>query len=191
MNRSLDLTRTFARREVRGPEAGDATRDHEDFAALYERHLPDIYSYLLAHSGSEEDAADLAQQVFTKALGALPRYRQRGIPVSVWLFRIAHNVMVDYHRRKRPTVTWETLPESSHPASPDNVEAAVIGREDVERLVTVLARIEPEKRGLLALRFAAGLTIHEIATILDRRDAAVRSELRRLLRVLHEEFSHE
>ncbi len=165
--------------------------DGEAFAALYERHLPDIYSYLLAHTGRAEDAADLAQQVFMRALAAFPRYQQRDAPVSVWLFRIAHNLMVDFHRRRRPAVTWESLPESSHPAAIDDVEATVIGHEDGERLSTILARLDPAKRDLLALRFAAGLTVREIAAVLGRRDAAVRSELRRLLHALQEKFSHD
>ncbi len=163
---------------------------YDAFAVIYEQRLPDIYSYLLAHTRAEE-AADLAQQVFVQALAALPRYRQHGVPVSVWLFRIAHNVMVDFHRRRRPTVTWEALPASLHPVSDDHVETSVLAREQAERLGIVLARIEPEKRDLLALRFAAGLTVREIAAVVGRRDSAVRSELRRLLHVLQKELSHD
>lgn len=192
MNRSVELAGNRVRSGAGDNVVTDDGRlDGASFATLYERHLPDIYSYVRARTGREEDAADLAQQVFTQALIALPRYRAQGIPVNIWLFRIAHNLVVDFHRRKRPTVSWDVLPSWSHPPSRDNVEATVIGREDIERLGRTLARLEADKRDLLALRFAAGLTVREIAAVLGRRDAAVRSELRRLLRALHEEFSHE
>ncbi len=192
MSKSGELAHTLERCDFGDADMPEAHIPSEEaFSTLYEQHLPGIYSYLLAHTRAEEDAADLAQQVFAQALTALPRYRKQGIPVRVWLFRIAHNLMVDFHRRRRPTVTWDALPASLHPISNDHVEATVVAREQVERLGMVLTRIEPEKRDLLALRFAAGLTVREIAVVLGRRDAAVRSEIRRLLHALHEELSHD
>lgn len=196
------MNRTFALVKSRGQGRIDAevpvdangaqiVPDPETFAAIYQRHLPGIYSYLLAHTRQEEDARDLAQQVFTQALAALPRYRQQEIPISVWLFRIARNLVVDFHRRRRPTVSWEFLPDTLHPVAADDVEATVIRREAADHLLTVLARLEPEKRELLLLRFAGGLKVREIAALLDRSEAAVRSELRRILHALQEHVSHD
>lgn len=190
MNWSLEYDRDLGRDDAAEKQAAEpGVLDHEAFTALYEQHLASIYSYLLARCGRADDAADRAQQVFTQALAALPRYRQQGIPASVWLFRIAHNLVVDFHRRDRAAVAWEGLTESERPVAADDVEATVIGRAEVEKLGLALARLSPDKRDLLALRFAAGLTVREIAAVLDRRDAAVRSELRRLLQALHRELS--
>jgi RNA polymerase sigma-70 factor (ECF subfamily) len=190
MSDSLEWTGVMGWRRT-GEETATESDDSspEYFAALYEDHVHKIYSYLLAHTRRSEDAADLTQQVFTQAFAAHPRYRQREAPASAWLFRIAHNLMVDFHRKQRPTVAWQVLPERSQPAGGDDVEGTVINREDVARLRLALAGLEGEKRELLALRFAARLTVREMAAVLDLRDAAVRSQLRRLLKTLHKEMS--
>jgi RNA polymerase sigma-70 factor (ECF subfamily) len=165
--------------------------DGVTFEQIYERHLSGIYSYLLAHCRSEEDAADLSQQVFTQALAALPRYRARGIPIATWLFRIARNLLIDLRRRRRPTVSWELLPEPQHPSAGDDVEATVMRRDAVERLRPILDALDADKRDLLALRFAGGLTVPEIASVLNRTEPAVRSELRRILLSLREGYVHD
>jgi RNA polymerase sigma-70 factor (ECF subfamily) len=192
MNRTFALVRNRGERRIEAERPVDANvLDPEAFAAIYQRHLPGIYGYLLAHTRREEDACDLAQQVFTQALAALPRYRQREIPISVWLFRIARNLAVDLHRRRHPTVSWELLPDTLHPVAADDVEATVIRHEAAAHLLTVLDRLEPEKRELLILRFAGGLKVREIASLLGRSEAAVRSELRRVLQALQEHVPYD
>lgn len=71
------------------------------FAMLYHRYFERIHAYLRSRTGDAEDAADLTQQVFLQALDALPRYRHGRVPFAAWLFRIAHNVAIDHHRRRR------------------------------------------------------------------------------------------
>src|SRR5581483_12168401 len=88
-----------------------ARHDASAFGTLYLRYLDRVYWYLRARTPSEEDAADLTQQVFLHALAALPRYRQQNVPFAAWLFRIARNVAIDFNRRRRATVTWDALPE--------------------------------------------------------------------------------
>lgn len=161
------------------------------FAEVYEDLLPQIYRYLLARTGSQEDAADLAQQAFTQALGALPRYRRQDVPISAWIFRIARNLLADHHRRQRPTVTWEQVPEAAWPAEADDTEASAIRRESLRELATVLDHLDPPKRDLLAMRFAGGLKVREIAAVLNRKEATVRSELRRILLDLQERHTHD
>src|SRR5579875_2591933 len=86
-----------------------AQADAVAFAPLYERYLPRVYRYLYARTHDPDDAADLTQTVFVRALAGLPAYRPRGLPFAAWLFRIARNVATDAHRRRdrRPT---ESLP---------------------------------------------------------------------------------
>ncbi|HEY7355449.1 MAG TPA: sigma-70 family RNA polymerase sigma factor, partial [Ktedonobacterales bacterium] len=82
-------------RRVEGDEAAlvaAAQADPAAFDALYQRYLARVYRYLRAHVGSDDEAADLTQQVFLKALDALPRYRPRGAPFAAWLFQIARHV---------------------------------------------------------------------------------------------------
>ncbi|MDQ2741914.1 MAG: sigma-70 family RNA polymerase sigma factor, partial [Chloroflexota bacterium] len=72
--------------------------DPDAFGELCVRYSGRLYSYLRARTQSDEDAADLTQQVFVKAFNALPRYRERGLPFGAWLFRIARNLLIDVQR---------------------------------------------------------------------------------------------
>ena len=100
-----------------------AQLDPSAFAPLYDRYRHRVYADLRVRLATDEDAADLTQQVFLQALSALPRYRVRSVPFGVWLFRIARNATVDLHRRHRPTVAWESVPEELHPREEADPEA--------------------------------------------------------------------
>ncbi len=165
-----------------------AQADPSAFDALYRRYLARVYRYMRAHVGSDDEAADLTQQAFLKALDALPRYRLRGPPFAAWLFQIARHVAADAHRRRRPTVAWETLPEALHPLDEQEPEAAVLRLEALAQLATLLARLDAPKRELLALRFAAGLTAPEIAKVVGKSPAAVKKQLSRTIQMLKEYY---
>src|SRR5215467_4087739 len=109
-----------------------AQRDLAAFGSLYARHVDRIYSYLLSRTGPAraEDAADLTQQVFVRALDALPRYQPRaGVSVAAWLFRIARNAATDWQRRQRSSrriIPWQAVPEAAYPSAPETAEGAVL-----------------------------------------------------------------
>ncbi len=86
-----------------GARQGDSTA----FGALYDRFQPEILRYLTHRVGDPDAAEDLAQQVFLKAWQAIPRYESRGVPFKAWLYRMAHNQMVDYFRTRRVTTDLE------------------------------------------------------------------------------------
>jgi RNA polymerase sigma-70 factor (ECF subfamily) len=165
-----------------------AQADPLAFDALYRRYLARVYRYMRAHVGSDDEAADLTQQAFLKALDALPRYRPRGTPFAAWLFQIARHVAADAHRRRRPTVAWDALPEALHPLDEQEPEAAVLRMEALAQLATVLARLDAPKRELLALRFAAGLTAPEIARVVGKSPDAVKKQLSRTIQLLKEYY---
>jgi len=178
----------------RRDEAGDevalitaAQTDPMAFGALYRRYLPRVYRYLRAHAPSPEDAADLTQQVFLQALDALPSYQPRGVPFAVWLFRIARHAAIDAARRRHPALDWDSLPEALHPADEQGPEAVVLRREALTRLCALLQALDPAKRELLALRFAAGLSAGEIATVVGKRPEAVKKQITRTLQALKEQ----
>jgi RNA polymerase sigma-70 factor (ECF subfamily) len=158
----------------------------EAFAALYERHVDAIYRYLQVRAGTDE-AADLTQQVFLKAFAALPKYKARGLPFSAWLFRIARNLAADRHRSRFRTPE-ELLPGVAQPGSAANPEETALRTEMYERLRSLLVELDLEKRELLALRFAAGLSSRQIAGVTGRSEAAVKKQLTRILRTLKEKY---
>jgi RNA polymerase sigma-70 factor (ECF subfamily) len=186
--------------ESDGPDAGDegalveeARRDPAAFAALYRLYRDRIYWYVRSHTRIEEDAADLTQQIFVQALGALDQYRPRRGPFAAWLFGIARHALANMHRR-RATVTWEMLPGALQPVAADDPTVALQRREDIERLRGLFLALDADKRDLLALRFVARLTVGEIAAVIGKSEAATHKRLARTLRALaihFEEHNHD
>jgi RNA polymerase sigma-70 factor, ECF subfamily len=158
------------------------------FAPIYQRYLTRVYAYLRTRTRTEEDAADITQQVFLRALDALPSYRGKEGEFVAWLFRIARNAATDYHRRQRETITWDLLPEALHPAMAEDMDAAILRREAADRLRDVLRTLDPEQRELLALRFAARLSSAEIAALLGAREGTIKKRLTRLIHRVREQY---
>ncbi len=153
---------------------GQAQRgDEEAFAQLYEVYFDKVYRYLVLKIGNRAEAEDMTQQVFLKAYKSIASYRWKGVPFSAWLFRIAHNLMVDFVRKssRRPTVPLdETLLAGS-----DNPQAEVELRLDVERLVLATRHLTAAQREVISLRFAGGLPIAEVARTMGKSQGAVKA----------------
>lgn len=163
-----------------------ARDDPEAFGELCRRYAPDLYRYLRLRTGSEDDAADLTQQVFVRALAALPRYRERGMPFGAWLFRIARNPVTDAYRRKHVTVSWDLMPEQLESHEAESVEEEVLRRETRVWLRSALDRLTEDEREVIALRFVTGLTLVEIAAVLGTSRSSVDRRIGRILRTLKE-----
>jgi RNA polymerase sigma-70 factor (ECF subfamily) len=158
------------------------------FETLYRDFRDRIYWYLLARTQQEEDAADLTQQVFVQALGALHQYHARKGSAAAWLFGIARHAAADLHRRRRITIAWDQLPAALHPNDGSDVEGDAVRRESLSRLAQLLTTLPKDKRDLLALRFAGGLTIPEIAAVVGKSAEATRKQLTRTLQSLEEQY---
>ena len=155
-------------------------------AGLYEEYYDKIARYAYVRIGNRAEAEDIAGEVFLKALQSLESYQERGAPMQAWLFRIAHNLVVDHLRKvtKHRTVAIDALPveAGSDPASiaERNVE--------FERVAGAMVNLTQEQREVLGLRFFGGLSSKEVGSILKKSDGAVREmqraaieKLRRLL----------
>ena len=162
-----------------------------DFGALYERHMPRIYRYLLTRTASREEAADLTQLVFVRALDSLAKYRPDRAPFVTWLFRIARNAATDAHRRRKLTLSWDGLPEAPTVVEGHDPEAATLRRERLNRLREHLDLIDAPKRELLALRFAGELSMREIASVVGKSEWAVKKQLARTIAKLKENYRDE
>lgn len=159
------------------------------FAPLYQRYLPRVYHYVRVRLESDEDAADLTQQIFLQALDALPAYQARGAPFAAWLFQIARHAVIDAHRRRKSVLSWDALPVAFHtPAEFQDMDVQLVHQERLARLKTLLAKLDPLQRELLALRFAAGLSAPQIALVVGKSPAAVKKQLTRLLHTLKEQY---
>lgn len=123
-------------------ELVERARTHSDaYAELYLNHVAAVFSYLRTYTSSEEDAADLTQHVFLRAFEALPNYRGQEASFRTWLFRIARNAATDRYRRQRWTLAWDRVPESVHPRSPSDPEAATLHREALTQVHLLVAQL--------------------------------------------------
>jgi RNA polymerase sigma-70 factor (ECF subfamily) len=158
------------------------------FGLVYERYLKRVYTYFRARTATEEDAADLTQQVFLRALAALPQYRGQKESFAAWLFRIAHNTAIDAHRRRRPTITWQAVPEGLHPRTGDDLDVRLIHQEAMVRLHALLGTLKADTREILALHYAARLTVAEVAAVVGKSEAAIKKQLSRTIHILREHY---
>ena len=158
--------------EATGSDAALVVRakaDPKAFGALYDRYAVPVYRYCHARLGDREAAEDATSQVFTSALAALPRYRERGT-FAAWLFTIAHNAVADAQRRQGRLVPT-TIPDQVDRAP--TPEEHALAAEERRTLAALLAQLPPDQRRALELRLA-GLTGVEIAEVLGRSHRAVK-----------------
>ncbi|RJQ39609.1 MAG: sigma-70 family RNA polymerase sigma factor [Dehalococcoidia bacterium] len=141
-------------------------------AGLYEEYYDRIAHYVYVRIGNRAEAEDIAGEVFLKALKSLKSYRDKGIPMQGWLFRIAHNLVVDYLRRmtKRKTVPIDSL---ALPDADDPVDQAERNME-MARVTEAMKQLTEEQREVINLRFFGGLTSKEAGEVLRKSDGAVR-----------------
>jgi RNA polymerase sigma-70 factor (ECF subfamily) len=156
---------------VRAAQAGDV----DAFGHLYERYFERVYRYLAFKLGSPAEAEDVAAQVFLRALESLPGYRWTGVPFQAWIFRIAHNLLVDSLRRRarRPSEPLdESLPDGARQADP---EGWLVEKVTRELLLDAVEELTELQRQVISLKFAAGLSNAEVAVILGRTEGAVKA----------------
>jgi len=161
-------------------KAGDA----DAFGAIYDRFQPEIVRYLTYRTRNAEVAEDLAQQVFLKAWQAIPRFEDRGVPFKAWLYRMAHNQMVDYFRTRRPTTDLEgvELPEEAE------AEQRVLVRETNDRLRDAMERLSEDHREVLTLRFLLEKSAREAGEAMGRKEVTIRGLQMRALQALRREI---
>ena len=172
---------------MRAAQAGDAS----GFGQLYERYFDRVYGYLAFKLGDAPDAEDLAEQVFLRALESLGGYRWTGVSFQAWLFRIAHNLLVDHLRRRGKRVSEpldESLPDRRQAADPEALLAEKLTRQG---LIQAVERLTELQQRVIGLKFAGGLSNAEVAHLLGRTEGAVKALQHAALRSLQRHLSKE
>lgn len=146
--------------------------DVEAFAGLFDHYHDPVYRYIRSRVGRPSDAEDLTQTVFVKVLESLPRYESRGVPFGGWLFRLARNTVIDFVRTQRIHQDLDVIePRANQDPPPD---AMVEQREQIEAVGEALGALTDEQREVIALRFFAGLSAREAATVMDKQEGTIR-----------------
>lgn len=174
-------------------DQGDLERaiqgDADAFSGLYERYVKRIYNYVYYRTGSVYDAEDITERVFHRAFGHIKNYHHRGVPFSAWLYRIAHNLVANWHRdnsrRKEVPLEDRNVPHVVR----NQPEAEIVSHQEKEDLLRVIRTLPEERQQLLILKFVEHLSNQEVAVIMGRSEGAIKSLYHRTLLILREELN--
>jgi RNA polymerase sigma-70 factor (ECF subfamily) len=162
--------------------------DKEAFGELYERYVEKIYNYVYYRTGNHHDAEDLTARVFFRAMGHIENYTERGVPFQAWLYRIAHNLVANWHRdrgRRKVIPLDEFIAASLKSDAPDRQAE---DKEEREALLNAIRRLPDERQQLLTLKFVEHLSNAEIGAIMDRTEGAIKSLYHRTLIALRDDL---
>ena len=162
--------------------------DREALEELYLLHFDRIYSYLQLTVGNRHDAEDLTNQTFVKMLERIGSFEWRKVPISAWLFRIAHNLAMDHFRAHGRWQPEEEPPEPADSAELSAEEEAMhsIGRQSMLEMIEGLS---PDQQQVLTLKFVFNFPNGDVATILGKTEGAVKSLQHRALASLQRELA--
>ncbi len=165
-----------------------ARHDPAAFGVLYERYVERIYAYIYHRVGNVQETEDLTARTFYRALDKLDTYEDRGLPFSAWLFRIAHNLVANWHRDRgrRRFLSLDRLWSHSHEG--DTPEAHVEQAETHEALWGAINRLPAERRDLLLYKFSSRLSNLEIGQMMDKSEGAIKSLYFRTLAALRKDL---
>ncbi|GAB4505566.1 MAG: hypothetical protein Fur0043_25620 [Anaerolineales bacterium] len=165
-----------------------AQGDKEAFGELYQHYTDRIYNYVYYRTGNTHDAEDLTARVFQRAMNHIHRYTDRGVPFSAWLYRIAHNLVANWHRdrSRRQEIPLDDLPVL--PARSDHPETQLVHTEEQEALLRLIRKLPPDRQHLLILKFVENLSNAEIGQIMGRSEGAVKSLYHRTLLTLRDQI---
>jgi len=147
--------------------------DEVAFSQLYEEYFDKIYRYIVIRMGDRMEAEDITQQVFLKALQSINSFKWKGAPFSAWLYRIAHNQLVDYLRKtkRRTSVPLDEITLAADSDPQEDVEKEF----DIRQLSAAIQHLTESQRAVISLRFSSELPIAEVARIMDKSEGAIKA----------------
>lgn len=168
-----------------------AKKDKDAFGRLYEKYSKQIYGYIYYRVGNSHDAEDLTTRVFMRAMQHISQYEDQGVPFSAWLYRIARNLVANWHRdqNRRQVISLDDMNQwHFHEESP---ELSLEWTQHKETLYNAIRRLPRDRQELLILKFVDRLSNAEIGEILERSEGAIKSLYHRTLLALRDEINSE
>ena len=130
----------------------------ERFEDIYQWSYSKVLSYLLSRVRPPEEAEDVCSEVFEKVLRGLDTYDENRGAISTWIYRIAHNAILDHARKRRPT---EELDESL--VSGELIDDTLLRGENLTALAAALERLDEDERDVIVLHYYGGYTLRTIS----------------------------
>ena len=164
-----------------------AKTDPDAFGQIYQRYVRRIYNYHYQFTRNREEAEDLTSRTFFQALRSIGAYHDRGLPFQAWLFRIAHNLVINWYRdqSRHPVVGLETV-ENEIRADSGNPQGDLAVSETRKSLLQLINGLPEDRKTLLLLKFVEKMPNAEIAKVMGRSEGAVKVLYHRTLLGLRE-----
>jgi RNA polymerase sigma-70 factor (ECF subfamily) len=159
-----------------------AKKDPKQFRYFYDKHYKDIFLFIYRRTDDEDVSADLAQQVFLKAMQNLDRYTYRGIPFSAWLYRIASNE-VTQHFRDQQRIRIVSIESSGV----DDIMEQEYGHVDLAKRESVFSAMKK----LIEMRFFEKRSYSEIGDIKGITENNAKVKVHRILERIRQKFTVE
>lgn len=155
--------------------------DKAAVSQLYERYVDRIYRYV-AYRVPLEDAEDLTAEVFVRMVEGIGNFEYTGAPFESWLYRIASARIADFHRI-RARKPQDEIDENMSDSTPQP-EELLLDEQDQQRVREALLQLDEDDQQLLILRFVERKSHKEVADILEKNEAAIRTAQHRALKKL-------
>ncbi len=168
-----------------------ANLEPDALSQLYDRYEMKIYSYIYRRTSDQTLAEDLTSQVFLKMLEAIHNDKTWRSSFSGWLYRIAHNLVIDHYRTRD---RQKQISIDDAPIMPDTSISPVRAAEialDSEYLRSAIRRLTDEQAEVISLRFLEGYSFGEIAEMMDKTEGAVKALQHRAVATLRQLLVHE
>jgi RNA polymerase sigma-70 factor (ECF subfamily) len=163
--------------------------DRATLAAIYDDYHQPIYRYVYRQVGDVETARDLVAEVFRRFLQVMQNGRGPDQHLSAWLYRTAHNIIVDHYRRQQYR---QHLPLDEDLVNTDDNPAETAERNiSAAQVRAALRNLTPDQQQVIALKFLEGLSNQEVAAVLGKPVGAVKSLQHRALAALQRQLTAE
>lgn len=181
---------------VDGPKKQDKTEkelirrsvegESSAFGLLYDKYQPHIFRFVYLKVGQREEAEDLTHQVFLSAWENIETFRDQGLPISSWLYKIARNRIIDHYRTRKTAVSIEQAPEEimELAAITDDHANTLDTKFALEKVYKALAQLSQDQQDIIIMRFVQDLSYKEIADVIGKNQGAVRVIQHRAIKIL-------
>lgn len=154
--------------------------DQDSFAALFDMWFDRVYRYT-AYRVEASECEDIVSEIFLKLVQYLPKYKPRsGVGFGAWLFRMAHNTIIDWYRKKKVLLGSDLETEDDQDFFASVVDEQPLPDQqvnslyDYQRVYAFLKKLKPDHREVLELKFLEGFTNKEIASITGKTEGNIR-----------------
>jgi RNA polymerase sigma-70 factor (ECF subfamily) len=167
---------------LEGAQHYDSKALAEIFDAYYER----IFAYIYRRVGSPSQCEDMAGEVFLRLLEALKTDRGPRTNLLAWLYRVAHNMIVDHYRRQSKTATQPL--EDWLVSLPDNPTERVEREMLQEQIRLAVSRLTQDQQQVIVLKFVEELTNAQVGMVMGKPEGAIKSLQHRALAALRRQM---